>query len=363
MSWIQENKFVAGLAGVTGIIGGAILFFGNSQGGAYQEKMQQYEELKSRHAKLEKSKPYPNTANLEARKEGIAGYDEVIKGVRATLSGYQAGSLAKLTPQQFSDIQVKMENEMREVFKGISLPEECNFGFEKYADVEPRAEATAQLNYQLEAMKWLLNQLALAKPDALVNIRRSELAIEKGPVVQPRETTRGGRGGRSARGNRSRQAKVASVEKLYELMPVELSFTGDEGAVRTFLKAMANSKEYYYAIRALRVRNQKQTPPTVNDANFPAGGGGAGAPAGGGIIDPFGGLGVDEVEIEGGGGGGGGAIPVPAPAPKPVVAAGERILKQVLGSEQLHVYIRFDILLLKGGEKKEAASPADPKNA
>jgi len=354
MSWIQENKFVAGLATATAVVGGIFLFFGNSQGGAYDEKLAEYEGLRDEHTKLEKAKAYPDAGNLEKRKKGIKLYEKTIGEVGAYLVGYQKGKLASPSPEEFSDARVKMEKELRAAFESVetTLPETCHFGFEKYQDVQAKAGATARLNFQLGAMQWLLNELAEAKPQAIVNIKRAELPVETGQAAArtgaPQRSARAGKGGR--RSNNSRQP--ATHEKPYQLMPVELSFTASEPSVRDFLKEMVNSKEYFFSIRALRIRNEKQTPPAIKDASFPAGaggGGGVGAPE---VSDLFGGVDLFDAAAEEG------DEPVAVkPKPKPI-ANGERILKQVLGDEKLHVYISFDILLIKG----EGAAAPTPSN-
>ncbi|BDS05928.1 hypothetical protein NT6N_09680 [Oceaniferula spumae] len=350
MSWIQENKFVAGLIGVTAVVGGGILFFGSSQGGAYDEKMEKYEQLKGQYASLEKSKPYPNTANRRAREEGVAKYRNTIEDVRETLDSYRPEELTKLSPEQFNDERVKVTNSLRKAFEEAetTLPENCDFGFERYSSATAKSAATPELKYQLDATEWLLGQLAALKPAAILNINRTTLPVETGAVAPPPTTRKG-------RPNRNNKAAQDDGEKPYQLMPMELSFTADESAVRDFLKEMVNSKEYYYAIRAVRVRNEKQTAPTEKDANFPApvGAGPGAAP------DPFGGFpGLeDDTTSEGEGEGaatpddGGAVVPAPAAEVKP----GERILKQVLGSEKLHVHIVFDVVLLKpSAEKAEA---------
>lgn len=357
MSWIQENKFVAGLVGVTVVVGGAILFYGSSQGSAYDQKMLEYEDLKSKHTSLEKAKPYPDAGNLKKRQDGIKQYTDVIDGVRNALIRYQPGKLDSLTPEQFSDAQVKMEKELRAVFEaaGTTLPNDCNFGFEKYANVQAKAGATAQLNYQLGAMQWLLGKLAEVKPQELANIKRAELPVEVDRVA-PAPPRRGGRAGGKGRAQTSKQAVVSG--KPYQLMPVELAFTTSEASLRDFLKALVNSEKYFFSIRAVRLRNERQTPPTIKDANFPDGGGGGGGGAAKPVgADPFGGIVFPEDDAPEGDEGGDGEAPEPAPAPAPV-ADGGRILKQVLGSEKLHVYISFDILLIKG---RKADAPASPE--
>ena len=125
MSWIQENKFVAGLAGATAVIGGAILFFGVSQGSAYNKKLEDFEELKGRYVKLEEGKPYPTSGNLSDREDGIADYEAAIKDVRNLVTGYRPEKLERMTPEQFKDVRVKMEAELQQAFKdaGTTLPE------------------------------------------------------------------------------------------------------------------------------------------------------------------------------------------------------------------------------------------------
>lgn len=350
---MKENKFVAGLVGFTAVVGGVIFVYGNSQGDAFDEKMLEYEDLKNKHTLLQKSKPYPDAVNLKKRQRGVNQYTDVIDAVRSALVRYQPGKLASLTPEQFSDAQVKVGKMLRADFEaaGTTLPDGCKFGFEKYAKVQAKAGATAQLNYQLGAMQWLLGQLAEVKPEELVNIKRAELPVETAAGT-PAPSGRGGRAGSRSRGRASKSG--AASEKPYQLMPVELSFTATEASVRDFLKSMVNSEDYFFSIRALRVRNERQTPPTKKDANFPEirGGGAPFQPAG---ANPFAGIAFPDDADEGDG-----QVPAPAPAPAPSVE-GQHILKQVLGSEKLHVYISFDILLIKGAAAGAEASSA-PSN-
>jgi len=356
MSWIQENKFVAGLGGVTAVIGGAILFFGVSQGGAYEEKLEKFNELKAQYAKLEKAKPYPKAENLSDREDRITSYEEIIKEVRGLVAGYRPEKLEKMTPEQFKDIQVKMDSGLCEAFgTDTKLPDGCLFGFEKYNTGSVKAKATAKLNYELGAIQWMLHKLAEVKPESVSNIRRVELPEENGQVAVPIKPTR--RGGR-ARGNQAKQPQIA-VGRAYELLPMELSFTASEASVREFLMSLVNSDQYYYAIRGVRIRNEKQLPPNQKDADFPADFAPAAADDGFRALEEL----IDAGEDDGAtgdaaaeegvvedGGDGGFADPV-----QPAVAPGELILKQVLGSEQLHVHLCLDIVLIE--KKADKAQP------
>ncbi|MBK1853621.1 Amuc_1100 family pilus-like protein [Verrucomicrobiaceae bacterium 5K15] len=354
MSWIQENKFVAGLIGVTAVVGGGILFFGNSQGNAYEEKMESFETLKGKYSTLEKSTPYPNAENRKAKEEAMATYHQAINEVRKGLNSYRPEKLETLSPEQFSDLRVDISKSLRAKFEeaGTTLPEETEFGFEKYAKSAIKSAATPKLNYQLGATQWLLSKLAETKPDALVNIVRTPLPIETGkPAAAPAPR---GRNNRAGRANANRKgAQGAAPDGPYQLMPMELTFTADEAAVRDFLKEMVGSDKYFFAIRSLRVRNEKQTAPSEADANFPAP---AAAPAAG---DPFAGFpGLGDSANTGEGDVAAGADDAGA-APAPAANSGEQILKQVLGDESLNVHIVFDIVLLKPVSEQAAETAAN----
>lgn len=352
MSWIQENKFVAGLAGVTAVIGGAILFFGFSQGSAYNEKLEKYEELKDQYSKLEKSKPYPSAKNLRLRVQNVGDYKLEIKEVRDLVLGYRPEKLEVISPEQFKDIQVKMKSELTRKFEEAQteLPDDCLFGFEKYATTSVRANATPQLVYELKAMQWLMEELAELKPDRIINITREELPEESGRTAATNsEKSKRGKGVR----NRS---KAQPHKKAYELMPVELTFTAKENVLREFLMKMVNSKEYFYAIHSIRIRNEKQIAPNLKDADFPV----DVKPV---ADDEFGSLedllddasssdekeGLDQSAVDGESPQKTDGEDVVA-APELEIPAGELVLKEVLGGEKLHVCLRFDIVLIAEDE-------------
>jgi hypothetical protein len=354
MDWIQENKFVSGLLGVTIVFAGAIFYHGYSEGDDFAANMSEYGKLKSRYNVLVMAKPYPNQANLTAREENVANYESVIEEVSAAFFEYKSEQLPKLTPGEFTDARIKMQTELRKAFNkvGASLPEKCGFGFEKYAAVQAAPYATKKLNFQLGAIEWLLEKLAENEPKALLNIRRELIAVEKGPPVLPSKK-------KNARG----RVKKPTLEEqqILEAMPVEITFTAKESSMRHFLQAMANSKEYLYAIRALRIRNENQNAPGPKDADFKAKQENLGD-AGFAPIennDVFGGFDVP-AEVAGENGLDFEANDNAFEAQPDPDLDDEHILKQVMGEENLIVHIKFDILLMKGSrpvsEKEEAGA-------
>ncbi|MGB2402831.1 MAG: Amuc_1100 family pilus-like protein, partial [Akkermansiaceae bacterium] len=249
-----------------------------------------------------------------------------------------------------------MQTELRKAFNkaGTTLPEKFSFGFEKYATVQAAPYATKKLNYQLGAIQWLMEKLAENQPKALLNIRRELIGVEKGPPPVPTTKKKRGRGGNKSLG--------LEDSKILETMPVELTFTASESSMRNFLQAMANSKEYLYAIRTLRIRNENQNAPGPKDADFQT----KSSIAVDREVTPFEGNDVfGGFSVPGEVGEDGEAI-IDGAASEDAREASidpdlddEYILKQVMGDENILVHIKFDILLMKG--QKPSASEDDVK--
>ena len=349
MEWIKENKFVSGLLGLTLAFVGGIFYHGYSEKGEYEQNMAQFTELKTKHKTLVTAKPYPNDENLKAREQAIEQYEEAIEVVRNSFLEYLPDDTPAPTPGEFSDAKIKMQRELRSRFEkvGASIPEKCGFGFENYAEKQAAPYATSKLNYQLGAIQWLLDKLIETEPKALINIRRELLDVEKGPprVLSKKEKMK-----------LQRQKPKPEDLKIFEEMPIEIAFTASESSMRDFLHEIANSKKYLYAVRALRIRSEKQNAPSSSDASFQTaqsqlneGKGGAPEPA-----DPFGGgfvfPGDEDAELVE-------EAPAESQPQLPVnpISNDEHIIKQVLGDENVDVHMSFDILMMKGKKppKKE----------
>jgi hypothetical protein len=114
-----------------------------------------------------------------------------------------------------------------------------------------------------------------------------------------------------------------------------------------------NSQEHFFTVRSLRVQNEGfETVPEKDEVEFEKKAGDAG-----GAADPFSGAfdnlvipedvspAPDETaEVPPAGEGDAPAIPAIPPAGE---VGGERILGQVLGSEQLNVFLELELLLFK----------------
>lgn len=327
MSWIQENKFAAMLGGAT-LLGAIVIgYFGMSYRSKYSQALQQYTEAAEQVEEFENLRLYPSDDNAAAKKNALNTYRAEIIGLQGAFGKFRPKELPNVSPQAFTDQAKAADEEVVKAFGDkTKLPEGFFMGAEAYTATLARGEATGVLSFQLGAIKELLLSLAKAAPSELKNLYRPKSIEEDGGKWTPGATD-------TARA-----------------FPLEITFKGPEKSARAFLSALANSPNYYYTVRTLRITNEKNgQAPNKRDAKFDAPQPAGGAP--GSAADPFGGFVLPEDPPA--------ADPPPdapatppavpatpaAPAPAPAAAADtSRILQPILGEEEVQVFLRIDLM-------------------
>ncbi|MFC5051002.1 Amuc_1100 family pilus-like protein [Rubritalea spongiae] len=339
MSWIQENKFTAALAGGTLVGSIALIVLASGQSGDYEDAQSALDEALKQERELQEGRPYPTPENVQAYKDNVDDYARVTHALQRDYQRYRptAEEVQDFQPDQFSNKVSGYRSRLDEAFKanGVELPEGCLYGFEAYSRTFPRPAATGELNYQMKALEWLFSDLAEQKPEALLNVVRPQIAVEARPKKEDRATKRRG-------------AEVD--EKIYDVYPLELSFRCSEKSFKHFLEDVASSKEYYFAVNAIRIQNERQTPPNASDAKFPVVT--ANEPAFD-SFDSFAGFDTETVD-EGGMTVEEGAEDALSSSENEVESAviasdadESRLLMQILGDEQINVYLKLDLIVLK----------------
>lgn len=324
MSWIQDNKFLAGLAGVTFVAAAGLLYFGNKGATAYDEAKMSYDEAAAEIQGFETLALYPKKENLDGKRKALDDYRQATESLQKAFDPFRKENLESISPQEFTTRLRAADAEVRKAFEesNIVLPAGFFMGFESYSSGLAPGGATGILDYQLKAMKEIMLQLAEASPMELKNLHRPKLQEENGQSFEPQP--------------------MAVARQL----PLEITFKGSEKSVREFLSAIAKTENRYAVIRSLRISNEKKTPPKSSDAKFEA------PPA---AVDPEGIFGVDgffnEPTAENDGEAeepedAPDAPDAPAAPVAPVAPAdSSRMLAQVLGQENLVVFLRLDLLL------------------
>jgi hypothetical protein len=282
-----------------------------------------YDEAASEIQGFERLALYPKKENLDGKRKALADYREATASLQKAFDPFREESLENISPQEFTTRLRAADAEVRKAFEdsNIVIPDGFFMGFENYSSGLAQGGATGILDYQLKAVKEILLQLAEASPTELKNLHRPKLAEENGQPFEPQPTS------------------------VARELPLELTFKGSEKSVREFLSSIAKTDKRYVIIRSLRVSNEKKAPPKSSDAKFES-------PAAAKPSDIFDGAGFfapDEEETEKPAAEGdaagqpeGDAPAVPVAPVKP--ADSSRMLAQVLGQENLVVFLYLDLL-------------------
>lgn len=322
MTWIKDNKFLVTLGGITllGVIG--LAAFGMKGSSQYDAAKEEFDIATSEASSYERQPLYPRDTNRDAKSKAIEDYKAAIDELQQAFKPYHPGELENISPQAFTDRLKKVNDELTAAFNdaGVELPEEFFSGFERYRTTLANNQATGILSYQLAAVRHMMLALAKSGATELRNFYRVSLPEEAGSEWKPDE----------------KQVNVARA------IPMEITFVGPENSARDFLSALSSADPYFVVIRTLRIANTKQKPPVSADAEFAktAAAGEAAAPEAAPFANIFGDdFAVPETEPEGEPEEG----PQDAPAPAPA-ADSTRILSQVLGNEEVQVFVRLDLM-------------------
>jgi hypothetical protein len=315
MSWIKDNKFIVALGGGT-LAGAILLFFVGSQGaGRYAQAKEKFDAAAAEVVGYESTELYPQPANRDAKRKALEGYRQSVESLQAAFAPFQPKEITNITPQEFTTRLLAAKTEVRKAFEDAdaTVPEAFFVGFENYKTALAPAKTTGVLDYQLGAIKNLLLELAKAKPAGLKNLHRPALPEEEGKEYTP------------------------SATAAARPFPLEITFVGPEKSAREFLSSITKPENQFVVIRSLRVTNEKKDPPRTADAKFdkpaPSKAASAADVFGGGFVLPG-----DDAAAPA-------ADPAAATEPEaPKAADSSRILAQVLGNEQVQVFLRLDVL-------------------
>lgn len=319
MSWIKDNKFVVALG--SGTVVGAILIFlaGSKEGTRYSQAKEAFDATAAEALSFENLALYPRSENVDGKRKALVEYRQQTEALQAAFEDYRPKALKNVSPQEFTTQLKAVNEEVRKAFveAGAKVPDTFFCGFENYQTTLARGNATGILNYELEGIKTLLLALAKAGPTELKNFHRPVLAEENGNEFVP---------------------QASAVARP---LAVEITFTGPKHSMRGFLTALTKQPAYYVVIRTLAVASAKKDPPRASDARFdkPAAST-QNAPSdvfGGGFVLPSDDAAPDKKADKKA------DAKKPAPAPAPV-ADSSRILAQVLGNEEVQVFLRLDLM-------------------
>lgn len=329
MNWIKSNPFVSGLAGITLLLCGILYFLASKWETQYAETKAGFDEAYLGVNTAEGIPLYPTADLRDGKSKALTEHRAALGDLTKLFDAYRPEKTENISPQAFTDRLLAANEQVSTAFGKTTLPENFFLGFETYRSQLAKPDATGTLLHQMDGIKAALIGLAEARPSALLKVLRVAVPEEDGGNFQP------------------------GPNDVARFFSCEVTFKGSEQSARDFLNALGATDSHYFIIRTLSFKNERETPPNVTDAKFepiPAEKA-ADAPA-----DPFDGGFFDEPDV----------APEPAPeqpaapagddlvkedadpdpvAPVAPVADSSRILAQVLGNEDLIVFVRFDIAM------------------
>lgn len=298
MSWIKKNRFIVMLSGAT-LLGAALLFFFGFQAAQrYDEAKAQFDVAVSEASSYENLALYPKSANRDGKRKALDEYRQAVTSLLAAFDPFRTTDLKNVTPQEFTNTLLAANTDVRKAFvdSDTVVPDAFFLGFEKYKTSLADGKITGLLDYQLSSIKKLMLALSQAKPTELKNLYRPNLIEEEGQAYKP------------------------AANAVARSFPLEITFVGPEKSAREFLSNIAKPQGQFVVIRSLRITNDKKDPPRTSDAKFDR-------PA---AADPMMGF--------------------PTAPGDPLVGAAVptadsgRVLAQILGNEQVCVFVRLDVL-------------------
>lgn len=305
----QENKFPIVLGAVTAVAAGGLIFWGLKNGGRYNEAESSFQSAESEMLNLTREPIKPTDDNRRSKRSALRDYAGDVARLQERFDPYRRPQPPNVEPGAFVDALLAASERLDGQFgeHGVTTPDPFFLGMGRYTTQQPGRGNTGLLNFALGAFEELFAKLAAAAPSELLNVSWGGLPDE-------------GNG-------------------IFRRHALEITFRGSEESLREFLGSLDDSEDYYYQVRVMRVQNVRDTAPNAGDARFQQAAAEVEEPDdifGGGF--DFGET-EDEAEEEPNGEEGGEAD---APAAEP--ADSGEILKQVLGSEEIQVFLKIDVL-------------------
>lgn len=325
MNSIKSNPFLSALAGITIVVCGALFYLAAQGGGKYDEAKAAFDESYSAVSVSEGIPLYPTAANRDGKRKALGEYRQSIGELGGLFDKYRPGPLGEIDPQTFTNRLKQANTEVSAAFQaaGGSLPANFFLGFEGYSAKLANKEATGVLGYQLDGIKHALIGLADARPSEVIRIYREPVPEETGGSYVPKP------------------------DDAARNFGFELTFRGSESSARKFISYLGATDPYYYVVRCVKIANDRDTPPQVSDAKFETVAPAAAPPAAADIFRDVFILPGAEAEPEVAAPAEGGEEAAPGGDEPPDEAEAEvdttRILAQVLGSEEVIVFVRFDL--------------------
>lgn len=210
-------------------------FYAFSGYSKYSEAMQNWDSQVGTIESLERRVPYPKKANSEELKGIVAEYENSVEELFQSLNSFQRELNVTLQSAEFLRLVSEKVQAYRALASdsGMEITDATEFqmGFDLYSSAIPPQELVPVLDYELEAIDYLLKSLVEAGVSKLDSFERDPIPGEPGAPAE----------------------QVSSVVHKY---PVRMRFSGNHDSFQTLINQLANDKSFFYIVRVLKVTNE-----------------------------------------------------------------------------------------------------------
>lgn len=329
-TWITENKPIALIIGI-----GTAAFLGLSTVGVMKLMEESALQAEFTTAKSDvdaaaRAAQTPTKKVLDTRKKDIAQFETRLSEAKQEFVKYTptAEQIAELDPEQF---RVKLQNTVK-TFKekaktqGIRVLDGFFMGFEPYSTAPALKQATGMLQYQLGAIDWLMNTAIDCHVTDVRRVFRERTILETNEI--PAKDAKKG-------------TKVKTETKAYEVMTCSVTLKGKRQSIGKLINSIITNDKYLFLIKAMRSKNEKTAALSI----------------------------VNKTAVKG--------TPAPAPVTGEIsfdtgikkkkevakeVAAAEKILLPVLGSEEVELHLVLDLIVFPVAETEKPSTLQNEKN-
>jgi len=261
MNWIQENKKLAGILGLTfvGAAGlGVFLFLSYSD---YTARMEEYDQVGSKVNALSSQKLYPSAANSAEKEKLVSDYADKVNLLRTALLNPTVQQVPK--PMTETEFQSKLKERAGLVRRAaeatsIVLPSDFALGFDEYTVTVPRsADVAAELGVHLDVVEKLVAALIESGVTSLDSLDRTKLDTERAAPPAPKAAATP----TAAAKNKKKPliTAAAAAEPVLDRYPIKLIFTADQAPFQAVMSLLSDPAKmpHFLVVRQLKVENTK----------------------------------------------------------------------------------------------------------
>jgi hypothetical protein len=245
--WFKKNPFLAALSAVAAVLLVAGVYFLFAEMGRLSEEQSSFDQKKAQLQRLQRNKPYPSEANVEAtRKE-----TEEAAALLQELAKELAVDTPPTTPQAFQDELAGMVKDIAEkaAAQKIGLPENFYLGFEQYETQLPSAGIAPRLSSQLRSIHAVALVLLKSQIKSLGSIVRAPVLGETGSEAVQEESGEDGK--------KKRESEAPELE----MVPFDVAFNADQSAFRTAFNRISELQPPVF-VRLVAIENSSPLPPS-----------------------------------------------------------------------------------------------------